>query len=116
MLTRSDYTEDAYIRDAGALTKSRPSGSRVAALSGRERWTLKDRSEAEQAAWKIIFTVLCLNYINKGPPSSHEERDSHFTNDSPLHAIIDSYYCQAFSEDSPAMEGLKIEAVTLRSR
>jgi hypothetical protein len=112
----SDYTEDAYIRDAGALTKSRPSGSRVAALSGQERWTLKDRFEAEQAAWKIIFTALRLDYINEGPPPPDEERDSRLTNDLWLRAIIDSRYRQAFSEDPPALEGLEIEAVTPRSR
>ena len=81
-----------------------------------ERWMLKDRSEAEQAAWKIIFTALRLDYINEGPPPPDEERDSRLTNDLRLHAIIDSRYRQVFSEDPPALEGLEIEAVTPRSR
>jgi len=45
---KSDYTEDEYIREADALTKSRPSEFRVAALSEQERWMLKNKSEAEQ--------------------------------------------------------------------
>ena len=112
----SDYLDDEYIKDAGALTKSRPSGSRVVALSGRERWTLKDKSDAEQAAWKIIFTALRIDYINEGPPPPDEERDSRLTNDSRLRAIIDSRYRQAFDEHLPALAGLEIEAVSPRSR
>src|SRR5579859_649873 len=103
--------EDDLIKEAGALTKHRPTGSRAAALSGRERWTLKDRSESEQAAWKIIFTALRLDYINEGPPPPDEERDSRLTDDSRLRAIIESRYREAFSEDSAALGGLEIEAV-----
>ena len=109
-------TDDDLIKEAGALTKQRPSGSRVAALSEHERWTLKDRSESEQAAWKIIFTALRLDYINEGPPPPDEERDSRLTNDSRLRAIIDSHYREAFSDDSPALEGLEIEAVIFQDR
>lgn len=104
-------TEDDIIKEAGALTKQRPIGSRVAALSGRPRWTMKNMSEAEKATRTIMFTALTLDYINEGPPPPDAERDSRLTNDSRMRTIIDTRYRQAYPHDWRVLEGIEIEGV-----
>jgi hypothetical protein len=109
-------TEDDIIKEAGALTKQRPTGSRVAALSGRPRWTMKNMSEAEKATRTIMFTALTLDYINEGPPPPDAERDSRLTNDSRMRTIIDTRYRQAYPHDWRVLEGIEIEGVIFPDR
>ena len=104
-------TEDDIIKEAGALTKQRPTGCRVAALSGRPRWTMKDISESEKVTRTIMFTALTLDYIQEGPPPPDAERDSRLTNDSRMRTIIDTRYRQAYPHDWHVLEGIEIEAV-----
>jgi hypothetical protein len=104
-------TEDDVIKEAGALTKQRPIGSRVAVLSGRPRWTMNKIPEAEKATWTIMFTALTLDYINEGPPPPDAERDSRLTNDSRMRYLIETRYRQAYPDDFSLLGSIEIEAV-----
>lgn len=104
-------TEDDVIKEGGALTKQRPIGSRVSALSGRPRWTMKEIPESEKATRTIMFTALTLDYINEGPPPPDAERDSRLTNDSRMRDIIETRYRQAYPDDFSLLGGIEIEAV-----
>ena len=116
MGTPDSGTEDDLIKEAGALTKPKRIGSRVAALSGRPRWTLKKLPEAEKATSAIMLTAITLDYINEGPPPPDEARDNRLTDDSRMRSIIEFRYRQAFPDDCSVLEAIEIEGVIFPNR
>lgn len=116
MGTPDSGTEDDLIKEAGALTKPKRIGSRVAALSGRPRWTLKKLPEADKATSAIMLTAITLDYINEGPPPPDEARDNRLTDDSRMRTIIEFRYRQAFPDDCSVLEAIEIEGVIFPDR